>query len=168
MAAGLVVLASIITGLAWLMGATDAFVDGLHWSLYLTAAVAVAAAHALEHVGLPEARLNLSQAAIYLARAPKSNASYVAIKEATRDVQERGTLQADVDERRLHAGQHSRHAPGVETADQAAARGALDQQLLNHPRGNDGDARFLGTDVNEDFFHASFPGARRFRTAAAP
>jgi putative ATPase len=54
--------------------------------------VAVAAAHALEHVGLPEARLNLSQAAIYLARAPKSNASYVAINEATRDVQERGNL----------------------------------------------------------------------------
>jgi putative ATPase len=54
--------------------------------------VAVAAAHALEHVGLPEARLNLAQAAIYLARAPKSNASYVAIKEATRDVLERGNL----------------------------------------------------------------------------
>ncbi|HEX2045987.1 MAG TPA: replication-associated recombination protein A, partial [Gaiellaceae bacterium] len=42
--------------------------------------VAVAAAQAVEHVGLPEARLNLAQAAIYLARAPKSNASYVAIK----------------------------------------------------------------------------------------
>jgi putative ATPase len=54
--------------------------------------VAVAAAHALEHVGLPEARLNLSQAAIYLARAPKSNASYVAIREATRDVQELGNV----------------------------------------------------------------------------
>jgi putative ATPase len=53
--------------------------------------VAVAAAHAVEHVGLPEARLNLAQAAIYLARAPKSNASYVALKEAARDVQERGT-----------------------------------------------------------------------------
>jgi len=52
--------------------------------------VAVAAAQAVEHVGLPEARLNLAQAAIYLARAPKSNASYVAIKEATRDVQELG------------------------------------------------------------------------------
>jgi putative ATPase len=52
--------------------------------------VAVAAAHAVEHVGLPEARLNLAQAAIYLARAPKSNASYVALKEATADVRERG------------------------------------------------------------------------------
>jgi putative ATPase len=54
--------------------------------------VAVAAAQAVEHVGLPEARLNLSQAAIYLARAPKSNASYVAIKEATQDVREHGHL----------------------------------------------------------------------------
>src|SRR5690348_7553325 len=54
--------------------------------------VAVAAAQAVEHVGLPEARLNLSQAAIYLALAPKSNASYVAIKEATADVREHGTV----------------------------------------------------------------------------
>ena len=54
--------------------------------------VAVAAAHAVEHVGLPEARLNLAQAAIYLARAPKSNASYVAINEATADARERGHI----------------------------------------------------------------------------
>jgi len=54
--------------------------------------VAVAAAQAVEHVGLPEARLNLAQAAIYLARAPKSNASYVAINEATADVHERGNV----------------------------------------------------------------------------
>jgi putative ATPase len=54
--------------------------------------VAVAAAQAVEHVGLPEARLNLAQAVVYLARAPKSNASYLAIKAATRDVQERGNF----------------------------------------------------------------------------
>jgi putative ATPase len=54
--------------------------------------VAVAAAQAVEHVGLPEARLNLAQAAIYLARAPKSNASYMAIKRATADVQEKGNI----------------------------------------------------------------------------
>ncbi len=52
--------------------------------------VAVAAAQAVEHVGLPEARLNLAQAAIYLARAPKSNASYKALSRAAKDVQERG------------------------------------------------------------------------------
>jgi putative ATPase len=54
--------------------------------------VAVAAAQAVEHVGLPEARLNLAQAAVYLARAPKSNASYVALGRATQDVREHGHL----------------------------------------------------------------------------
>ena len=38
--------------------------------------VAVAAAHAVEHVGLPECAHNLAQACVYLALAPKSNASY--------------------------------------------------------------------------------------------
>src|SRR5438067_8467805 len=54
--------------------------------------VAVAAAQAVEHVGLPEARLNLAQAAIYLARAPKSNASYLALKRASADVREQGNV----------------------------------------------------------------------------
>ena len=54
--------------------------------------VAVAAAQAVEHVGLPEARLNLAQAAVYLARAPKSNASSVALNRATQAVRERGNL----------------------------------------------------------------------------
>jgi len=54
--------------------------------------VAVAAAQAVEYVGLPEARLNLSQAAIYLARAPKSNASYNAINRASADVREKGNI----------------------------------------------------------------------------
>jgi putative ATPase len=54
--------------------------------------VAVAAAQAVEHVGLPEARLNLAQATAYLARAPKSNASYAALKAATADVREHGHL----------------------------------------------------------------------------
>jgi putative ATPase len=52
--------------------------------------VAVAAAHALEHVGLPEAQLNLAQAAIYLARAPKSNAVITALRAAQTDVREQG------------------------------------------------------------------------------
>ena len=52
--------------------------------------VAVAAAHAVEHVGLPEAQLNLAQAAIYLANAPKSNASARALWDARRDVREHG------------------------------------------------------------------------------
>jgi putative ATPase len=50
--------------------------------------VAVAAAHALEHVGLPEAQLNLSQAAIHLATAPKSNRSALAVWAAREDVRQ--------------------------------------------------------------------------------
>ncbi|MEO7397782.1 MAG: replication-associated recombination protein A, partial [Ilumatobacteraceae bacterium] len=41
--------------------------------------VAVAAAHAIEHVGLPEGQLNLAQAVVHLATAPKSNRSALAI-----------------------------------------------------------------------------------------
>jgi putative ATPase len=50
--------------------------------------VAVAAAHAVEHVGLPEAQLNLAQAVIHMATAPKSNSATVAIgaaRSAVRD-----------------------------------------------------------------------------------
>jgi putative ATPase len=47
--------------------------------------IAVAAAQAVEHVGLPEARLNLAEAAIYLARAPKSNSVYTALSKAMED-----------------------------------------------------------------------------------
>jgi putative ATPase len=47
---------------------------------------AVAAAQALDLIGLPEARLNLAQAVVALALAPKSNAVYVGINEAQADV----------------------------------------------------------------------------------
>jgi len=53
--------------------------------------VAVSAAHAVEHVGMPECALNLAQAAVYLALAPKSNASYEGIKRARAWVREHGT-----------------------------------------------------------------------------
>jgi putative ATPase len=52
--------------------------------------VATAAGQAVDRVGLPECRLNLAQAAVYLALAPKSNASYRAISRATGHVREHG------------------------------------------------------------------------------
>ena len=51
--------------------------------------VATAAAHAVEYVGLPEAQLNLAQAVIHLAQAPKSNRAAVAIWSAMEDVRTR-------------------------------------------------------------------------------
>ena len=51
--------------------------------------VANNAAEAVHFVGMPEARIILAQAAIYIASAPKSNASYVAINKAIKDVEEK-------------------------------------------------------------------------------
>ncbi|MBP5285679.1 MAG: replication-associated recombination protein A [Kiritimatiellae bacterium] len=54
--------------------------------------VAVAAMQACEFVGMPECRINLAQATTYLATAPKSNASCLAIDESMADV-ESGAVQ---------------------------------------------------------------------------
>ncbi len=49
--------------------------------------LATAAMHAVEFVGLPECRIPLAQAAVYIAAAPKSNASYLGIEQAMKDVE---------------------------------------------------------------------------------
>ncbi|MEO7804663.1 MAG: replication-associated recombination protein A [Actinomycetota bacterium] len=54
--------------------------------------VATSAFQALEFVGLPEASLNLAQAVIYLATAPKSNASTIALGRANKDAESTGTV----------------------------------------------------------------------------
>jgi putative ATPase len=50
--------------------------------------VAISAYQAVERIGLPEGALPLAQAAVYVASAPKSNASYLAITEAMKDIEE--------------------------------------------------------------------------------
>lgn len=52
--------------------------------------VATAAAAAVDRVGMPEAAISLAQAATYLALAPKSNASYMAINRAREEVRKNG------------------------------------------------------------------------------
>ncbi len=61
-----------------------------------------AAKDAVHFIGPPEAELHLAQAVIHLATAPKSNASYVAWKQAKRVAQETGALGPPM---------HIRHAP---------------------------------------------------------
>ena len=53
--------------------------------------LASAGLQAIEFVGLPEARIILSQLVTYMALAPKSNAAYLAIEEATKDVEKEVT-----------------------------------------------------------------------------
>ncbi len=52
--------------------------------------VATAAGAAVDRVGLPECRINLAQAAVYLSLAPKSNASYAALNRATSQIRQNG------------------------------------------------------------------------------
>ena len=64
--------------------------------------MANAAFQAVANIGNPEARIILSQCAVYLAASPKSNASYLAIKEAQQTVKETGDLSVPL---------HLRNAP---------------------------------------------------------
>ncbi|MBQ6668936.1 MAG: replication-associated recombination protein A [Deltaproteobacteria bacterium] len=54
--------------------------------------VAIATMQAVQFIGLPEGRINLAQAATYLATAPKSNASYMGLEKALKDVRRSGAL----------------------------------------------------------------------------
>ena len=59
----------------------------------LALVVANSAMQVAEFVGLPEARIPLAQATVYVATAPKSNAAYVGINSAMKDVEENPTLE---------------------------------------------------------------------------
>ena len=65
------------------------------------------------------------------------------------DVQEGRALEPDVDERRLHARQHARHAALVEVAGEAEPAGALDEQLLQHAVLEQRRARLARADVDD-------------------
>jgi putative ATPase len=106
--------------------------------------VANAAADAVDRVGLPECRLNLAQAAAYLALAPKSNASYEAIKAATREVREHGAQPPP-------PYLQDAHYPGAKLGRGTGYRyphdesgGITDQELM--PRGLEGERFYEPTD----------------------
>jgi putative ATPase len=93
--------------------------------------VAVAAGQALEHVGLPEAQLNLSQAAIHLATAPKSNRSALAIWNARGDVQNGavGEVPAHLRDAHYKGAQSLGHGVGYDYPHDHP-QGWIDQQYL--------------------------------------
>ena len=59
----------------------------------LALVIANSAMQVAEFVGLPEARIPLAQATVYVATAPKSNAAYMGINKAMKDVEENPTLE---------------------------------------------------------------------------
>jgi putative ATPase len=75
--------------------------------------VAVAAAQALDHVGLPEAQYALAQATTYIATAPKSNRSGSAYWAAVSDVEGRGSLAVPLHLRQAPNRRMQQHGIGV-------------------------------------------------------
>ena len=55
--------------------------------------IAISALRAVEFIGMPEARIPLAQAAIYIASAPKSNACYKALEAALKDISTEETME---------------------------------------------------------------------------
>ena len=55
--------------------------------------VAVSALRAVEFIGMPEGKIPLAQATIYVAKAPKSNAGYLAIEAALKDISTEETME---------------------------------------------------------------------------
>src|SRR5262249_4527585 len=125
--------------------------------------VAVAAAHAVQHVGMPEGHFALAQAAVYLALAPKSRSAGAALGRARAHVREHG---AEVPPAWLRSGSY----PGAA----ALGRGGYDnphdhpghvggQELL--PDGVAG-TRFFEPDDTEAELAARLEAIRRARAAA--
>jgi putative ATPase len=93
--------------------------------------VAVAAAQALDHVGLPEAQYALAQATTYIATAPKSNRSGLAYFAAAGDVESRGSLAVPLHLRSAGDRRMKRHGIGVGYRYPQEFEGAdVDQQYL--------------------------------------
>lgn len=97
--------------------------------------VANAAAQATMFVGMPEARIILSQAATYVALAPKSNAAYVAIDEALNDVRTHAVLPvpAHLQDAHYKGAQRLGHGDGYQYA-HSSKEGWVDQDYLGVER----------------------------------
>ena len=101
--------------------------------------IATAAAHAVEYVGLPEARLNLAQAAIYLARAPKSNSVITSLGRATEDARSSDPVP-------LHL--RDAHYPGA--------------RRLGHGKGYKYPHDFPGGEVEQEYRPGRYEGRRYY------
>ncbi len=93
--------------------------------------LATSAAQATEMIGMPECRIILSQAATYLACAPKSNASYIAIDEAIHDLQHEPLLPVPkhLKDRHYAGAKRMGHGEGYQYPHDTE-KGWLDQEYL--------------------------------------
>ena len=97
----------------------------------LAIVIADAAARAVEFVGFPEAAINLAQATVHLALAPKSNASYMGLNRALDDVRNKavGEVPKHLRDASYRASARLGHGKGYRVPARRAA-GWVDQQYL--------------------------------------
>src|SRR6187397_789875 len=128
--------------------------------------VAVAAAQALDHVGLPEAQYALAQATTYIATAPKSNRSGLAYWAAAGDVEARGSLPVPLHLRTAGDRRMKAHGIGVGYRYPQEYEGAdVDQQYL--PDELVGRRYYLPTDQGYEATIAGRQAARKEARDAA-
>jgi putative ATPase len=112
--------------------------------------VAVAAKDAVHFVGMPEGRIPLAESAVYLATAPKSNASYQAMLAAAADVVQHGPLPVPL---------HLRNAPTALMKELGYGRGyqyahQQPDQLVQH-------AHLPDALAGRRYYHPTSNGAER-------
>jgi len=98
--------------------------------------VAAAAFEITERIGMPECRITLAQAVVYMACAPKSNASYLAVEAALEDVRNQRTIPVP---------KHLRNAPHPGMAEQYGYSKGY-KYSHDHPGGISPDQDYLGVD----------------------
>jgi putative ATPase len=104
---------------------------------------------AVEFVGMPEARIILAQVVTYLALAPKSNASYMAIERATEDVQNQKTEQVP---------QHLRSSAYSGAKDLGHGKGYIyphdrPDSFLKKSKGNQDGPNFNAVEIDRNWDH---------------
>jgi putative ATPase len=114
--------------------------------------IAAAAWELVERIGMPEARITLSHCATYLALAPKSNAAYVAIDEAMKDVREGRTIPVPT---YLRDGNSSPLVDGIRTKAFGTERYAYSQDAPGGMTGQD----YLG--VDREYYRPGPHGAEK-------
>ena len=96
---------------------------------------------AVQAVGFPEARIIMSQAAIYLATSPKSNSAYMAINKAQKHVRETGGLPVPL---------HLRNAPTKLMKDLNYGK---DYKYAHDHKGNFVESEFLPSEISKQSFY---------------
>ena len=117
-------------------------------------ALAVATKDAVAFVGLPEGRIPLAEAAVYLATAPKSNTAYAAMLAAADDVQRHGPLPVPL---------HLRNAPTRLMRDLGYGRGY--QYAHDQPQGAVSHAHLPDALHGRRYYHPGDSGAEAARAA---